>query len=103
MGTTMSPEKLREQAGRHSNLTRNSSLTLLHLRFLGEGKKKKKKKKPKKKKLEQSDPPRTGLSKFYPDGIYPVGEIQNYKDEYVRFSLSFIVDLYICDVATLGG
>ncbi|KAF9469783.1 peptidase M24, structural domain-containing protein [Collybia nuda] len=46
-----------------------------------EGKKKKKKKKPKKKKLEQGDPPRTGLSKFYPDGIYPVGEIQHYKDD----------------------
>lgn len=49
----------------------------------GEGKKKKKKKKPKKKKLEQSDPPRTGLSKFFPDGTYPVGEIQYYKDECV--------------------
>ncbi|KAI0066565.1 peptidase M24A, methionine aminopeptidase [Artomyces pyxidatus] len=47
----------------------------------GEGKKKKKKKKPKKKKLEQGDPPRTGLSKFFPDGIYPVGEIQEYKDD----------------------
>lgn len=48
----------------------------------GEGKKKKKKKKPKKKKqLEQSDPPRVGLSKFYPDGIYPEGEIQEYKNE----------------------
>lgn len=50
---------------------------------IGEGKKKKKKKKAKKKKLEQSDPPRTGLSKFFPDGIYPEGEIQPYKDEYV--------------------
>ena len=47
----------------------------------GEGKKKKKKKKPKKKKLEQTDPPRIGLSKFFPDGIYPEGEIQPYKDE----------------------
>ncbi|EGN93866.1 hypothetical protein SERLA73DRAFT_188979 [Serpula lacrymans var. lacrymans S7.3] len=46
----------------------------------GEGKKKKKKK-PKKKKAEQSDPPRIGLSKFFPDGIYPEGEIQPYKDE----------------------
>lgn len=51
--------------------------------FAGEGKKKKKKKKPKKKKLEQSDPPRIGLSKFFPDGIYPEGEIQPYKDECV--------------------
>ncbi|RDB28836.1 Methionine aminopeptidase 2, partial [Hypsizygus marmoreus] len=49
--------------------------------FTGEGKKKKKKKKPKKKKPEQSDPPRIGLSKFFPDGIYPVGEIQPYKDD----------------------
>ena len=49
----------------------------------GEGKKKKKKKKPKKKKVEQSDPPRVGLSKIYPDGIYPEGEIQPYKDECV--------------------
>jgi hypothetical protein len=48
----------------------------------GEGKKKKKKKKkPKSKKMEQSDPPRTGLSKFFPDGVYPEGEIQPYKDE----------------------
>ncbi|KAJ7446385.1 methionine aminopeptidase 2-like protein [Mycena galericulata] len=47
----------------------------------GEIKKKKKKKKPKKKKPEQSDPPRIGLSKFFPDGIYPEGEIQYYKDD----------------------
>ncbi|KAF8738645.1 hypothetical protein AX14_010747 [Amanita brunnescens Koide BX004] len=47
----------------------------------GEGKKKKKKKKSKKKKPEQSDPPRVGLSKFYPDGIYPEGEVQTYKDD----------------------
>lgn len=47
----------------------------------GDAKKKKKKKKPKKKKAEQSDPPRIGLSKFFPDGIYPEGEIQEYKDE----------------------
>ncbi|KAJ7597389.1 methionine aminopeptidase 2-like protein [Mycena floridula] len=45
-------------------------------------KKKKKKKKPnKKKKPEQTDPPRIGLSKFYPDGIFPEGEIQQYKDD----------------------
>jgi len=48
----------------------------------GEAKKKKKKKKTnKKKKPEQSDPPRIGLSKFFPDGIYPEGEIQTYKDD----------------------
>lgn len=46
-------------------------------------KKKKKKKKTKKKKLEQSDPPRVGLSKLFPTGVYPEGEIQPYKDEYV--------------------
>lgn len=49
----------------------------------GEAKKKKKKKKPKKKKaaLTQSDPPRIGLSKFFPDGHYPEGEIQEYTDD----------------------
>ncbi|PFH52270.1 hypothetical protein AMATHDRAFT_74330 [Amanita thiersii Skay4041] len=47
----------------------------------GDAKKKKKKKKPKKKKLEQTDPPRVGLSKFYPNGIYPEGQIQPYKDD----------------------
>jgi methionyl aminopeptidase len=50
---------------------------------VGENKKKKKKKKAKKKKPTQSDPPRTGLSKFFPDGRYPVGEIQEYKNEQV--------------------
>ncbi|KAI6047858.1 methionine aminopeptidase 2-like protein [Pisolithus marmoratus] len=39
-------------------------------------KKKKKKKKPKKKRVEQSDPPRVGLSKIFTDGVYPEGEIQ---------------------------
>jgi methionyl aminopeptidase len=47
----------------------------------GDGKKKKKKKKPKKRKVEQSDPPRVGLSKFFADGVFPVGEIQPYTDE----------------------
>ncbi|KAF9055923.1 peptidase M24A methionine aminopeptidase [Panaeolus papilionaceus] len=47
----------------------------------GEGKKKKKKKKPKKKKAAQSDPPRVGLSKLFPSGVYPEGEIQPYKDD----------------------
>ncbi|KAF7308205.1 Methionine aminopeptidase 2 [Mycena chlorophos] len=49
-----------------------------------EAKKKKKKKKPKKKgpvKPVQSDPPRVGLSQFFPDGVYPVGEIHEYKDD----------------------
>ncbi|KAF8910094.1 peptidase M24A methionine aminopeptidase [Gymnopilus junonius] len=46
-----------------------------------EGKKKKKKKKSKKKKLEQTDPPRVGLSKLFPSGIYPEGELQPYKDD----------------------
>ena len=48
--------------------------------------KKKKKKKPKKKKpatVTQSDPPRVGLSKLFPTGTYPEGEIQEYKNEYV--------------------
>ncbi|KAL0951650.1 hypothetical protein HGRIS_008330 [Hohenbuehelia grisea] len=49
----------------------------------GEAKKKKKKKKSKKKKVEQSDPPRVPVSKFFPDGVYPEGEIQPYKDDNV--------------------
>ncbi|KAF8971681.1 peptidase M24, structural domain-containing protein [Flammula alnicola] len=47
----------------------------------GEGKKKKKKKKSKKKKSEQSEPPRVGLSKLFPSGVYPEGELQPYKDD----------------------
>ncbi|KIK99471.1 hypothetical protein PAXRUDRAFT_8851 [Paxillus rubicundulus Ve08.2h10] len=48
----------------------------------GEGqKKKKKKKKPKKKKVQQTDPPRVGLSKIFSSGLYPEGEIQPYKDD----------------------
>ena len=58
-----------------------------NLDYKGDTKKKKKKKKPKKKKVEQTDPPRVGLSKFFPSGIYPEGEIQHYKDEYVLFPL----------------
>ncbi|KAF8921911.1 peptidase M24, structural domain-containing protein [Mucidula mucida] len=46
-----------------------------------DAKKKKKKKKPKKKKLEQSDPPRIGITKFFPNGVYPEGELQPYKDD----------------------
>ena len=42
---------------------------------------KKKKKKPKKKKLEQTEPPTIGLSKLFPDGKFPEGELQEYKDE----------------------
>ncbi|THH13494.1 hypothetical protein EW146_g6727 [Bondarzewia mesenterica] len=52
---------------------------------LGEGKKKKKKKKSKRKKAEQSDPPRVGLSKIFPDGNFPEGEIEEYRDECVVF------------------
>lgn len=44
-------------------------------------KKKKKKKKPKKKRVEQSDPPRVGLSKIFTDGVYPEGEVQPYKND----------------------
>jgi hypothetical protein len=47
----------------------------------GDAKKKKKKKKHKKKKMEQSEPPRIGLSKLFVDGGYPEGEIQVYKNE----------------------
>lgn len=51
------------------------------------GPKKKKKKKPKKKLVVQSDPPRIPLSKLFPDGEYPEGELQDYKDEYVIKSI----------------
>lgn len=49
----------------------------------GEAAKKKKKKKPKskKKKPTQSDPPRVGITKFFSNGVYPEGEIQEYKDD----------------------
>jgi methionyl aminopeptidase len=45
---------------------------------------KKKKKKSKKKKAgaaKQTSPPRTGISKLFPSGKYPLGEIRDYKDE----------------------
>lgn len=67
-------------------------LILACLKKPGEGaKKKKKKKKPKKKSAKpvQSDPPRVGLSKFFPDGNYPVGEISEYKDECVSYLPAF--------------
>ncbi|KAF9225560.1 peptidase M24A, methionine aminopeptidase [Gyrodon lividus] len=52
------------------------------VRIPGEGqKKKKKKKKPKRKKVQQTDPPRVGLSKIFPSGLYPEGEIQPYKND----------------------
>ncbi|KAJ3988449.1 methionine aminopeptidase 2-like protein [Lentinula detonsa] len=54
----------------------------------GDAKKKKKKKKPKKKKATQSDPPRIGLSKLFPNNIYPEGELQPYKDDNVWRSTS---------------
>ena len=51
---------------------------------IGDAKKKKKKKKPKKKAAkteQQSEPPRVGLTKLFPDGNYPEGELHDYKDE----------------------
>jgi methionyl aminopeptidase len=54
--------------------------------LLIEGGAKKKKKKPKKKKaggpVKQTSPPRTGLSKLFPSGEYPLGEIRDYTDKY---------------------
>jgi methionyl aminopeptidase len=51
----------------------------------GDAKKKKKKKTNKKKKKktpsQQTDPPSVGLSNLFKDGIYPEGEIQEYKDD----------------------
>jgi methionyl aminopeptidase len=52
---------------------------------------KKKKKKPKKKKTsggaggaaKQTSPPTVAVSKLYPDGTYPLGEIREYTNEYV--------------------
>jgi methionyl aminopeptidase len=57
---------------------------------VGDAKKKKKKKKPKKKKAgsKQTEPPTIGLSKLFPDGIYPEGELQEYKNEYVAFMIA---------------
>jgi methionyl aminopeptidase len=55
--------------------------------FVGSAKKKKKKKKGKKKAggggpaAQQSSPPRIGLSKIFPSGVYPEGEIVDYKDD----------------------
>lgn len=49
-----------------------------------DAKKKKKKKKPKKKKAApsaQSEPPRVGLSKIFKNGVYPVGQEVEYKDD----------------------
>lgn len=34
-----------------------------------------------KRKGEQSDPPRVGLSKLFPSGEYPEGEVFEYRDE----------------------
>ena len=59
----------------------------------GEPSKKKKKKKPKKKKVsevQQTEPPRVGLSKLFTDGVYPEGEIQEYKDECVIDNFSIL-------------
>ena len=52
----------------------------------GEAAAKKKKKRKKKKKLggapsAQTTPPSVGLSQLFPDGIYPEGEFQQYKDD----------------------
>ncbi|KAJ9102644.1 hypothetical protein QFC19_004753 [Naganishia cerealis] len=47
----------------------------------GEGKKKKKKKKSKKKKVVQTAPPRVAVSKLFKNGVYPVGEEQEYKND----------------------
>lgn len=54
------------------------------------------KKKPKKKKkagpmtsaralAQQTSPPRTPVSTFFKDGVYPEGEIQEYTNEFVKF------------------
>ena len=58
----------------------------------GDSKKKKKKKKPKKKKAaeHQTEPPRVGLSKLFPDGNYPEGEMHEYKEEYVDCMLPYV-------------
>ena len=57
----------------------------------GESKKKKKKKKSKKKKVEQTEPPTIGLSKLFPDGKFPEGELQEYKNEcaFLQFPCSY--------------
>ncbi|RXK35445.1 methionine aminopeptidase, type II [Tremella mesenterica] len=53
---------------------------------VGEGKKKKKKKKSKKKKttVVQTEPPTIGLSKIFKNGVYPIGEEMDYKNDSTR-------------------
>jgi hypothetical protein len=67
-------------------------------------KKKKKKKKPKKKKMTQTEPPRVGLSKLFPTGVFPVGEIQDYKDECVPtiYPESVTLTLFACPIVISG-
>ena len=43
-----------------------------------------------KKKLKQTEPPSIPLTRLFPDGIYPEGEWQSYKDECVPFLMSAI-------------
>lgn len=69
----------------------------------GEGKKKKKKKKSKKKKPEQTEPPTIGLSKFFPDGNYPEGELQEYKDESVSRQTSSFLALQLMYITAMHG
>ena len=59
---------------------------------VGEATKKKKKKKKRANKsttsttsLQQTDPPSIPITQLYPNGQYPIGEIQEYKNEYAVF------------------
>lgn len=40
-----------------------------------------KRRSPKKKKVEQTEPPRVAITKLFPDGNYPEGELQEYKND----------------------
>ena len=53
--------------------------------------------------MEQSDPPRIGLSKFFPDGIYPEGEIQPYKDECVLLQCVVYSNALVCFLVMRGA
>ncbi|KAL4929206.1 putative methionine aminopeptidase, type II [Aspergillus undulatus] len=51
---------------------------------ISQKKKRKSKKKSKKKTAKQSSPPRVPLSQLYPQGKYPVGEVQSYEENTFR-------------------
>ena len=91
------PEKVDEEAESGDEAEETTATTSLYpspYRCLMIAATKKKKKKSKKKKtggagasaVKQTEPPTVGLSKLFPSGEYPLGEIREYTDEYVACS-----------------